>query len=661
MQAKLFSEPQVMNMGFHYTIQFSRRNRINVVGLVDQSTDEWADWYLESHEPAALREMADAGYTLIEIHFLYGFGLEGEREEWERARTMTRNAHDIGLKVLGYFQFHSVQQEVFFLENPWAKDCIQVDAEGKRIQYRYDRPALCFSDERVQKYYLDGIELGLKTCDLDGIRLDNDYFKGCYCQKCQEAFRAWLREKFPTEAAVRRVFGLSTTDGMSLVPTVLTTDPLWMATVRFRQEQRQNMMRLMSQKVLEIKPEAVLGGNPAVGRRFNDPSRIHVHIPDLGETHHLVCAENIRFPARTGATIRHQALLYKHGQSNHFAVFASSHLKDAKGKIRWPENMEECALSLCEALAFGGHPVCTTWGIRMDGTGSERKMLYQRPIFLEALDPVADFLKHHASLYRGAVCNATVGVYQNRESLSIDASNSWLSLQGTLQILLQRQIPFRLIDRDEDGLCDGLQLLIVPDMQLVSDAQLARFIAFAEAGGKLLLTGAPGHFDEWRLARDPHHLNRLLAHPNITRLADTPEKTEFGTEYDYSKQVGEESGGAWYKDLPMPVGEPEFTALVRSLLPNPALTVSGSEFVTVDAFVNADGEHFVHLLNYDNNNPCDLTVTLARATQAECFMPTGLGSRIVPEVRQTGADTTVSLTGLHTYCVIRYRVNRDQA
>ena len=152
MQAKLFSEPQVMNMGFHYTIQFSRRNRINVVGLVDQSTDEWADWYLESHEPAALREMADAGYTLIEIHFLYGFGLEGEREEWERARTMTRNAHDIGLKVLGYFQFHSVQQEVFFLENPWAKDCIQVDAEGKRIQYRYDRPALCFSDERVQKY-----------------------------------------------------------------------------------------------------------------------------------------------------------------------------------------------------------------------------------------------------------------------------------------------------------------------------------------------------------------------------------------------------------------------------------------------------------------------------------------------------------------------------
>ena len=31
------------------------------------------------------------------------------------------------------------------------------------------------------RIYLDGIELGLRYCDLDGIRLDNDYYKGCYC------------------------------------------------------------------------------------------------------------------------------------------------------------------------------------------------------------------------------------------------------------------------------------------------------------------------------------------------------------------------------------------------------------------------------------------------------------------------------------------------
>ena len=64
-------------MGFHYTQQFSRRTRVNVMGVVDQSSDEWERWYKKTHELDALVKMADAGYKLIEIHFMYGFGIEG--------------------------------------------------------------------------------------------------------------------------------------------------------------------------------------------------------------------------------------------------------------------------------------------------------------------------------------------------------------------------------------------------------------------------------------------------------------------------------------------------------------------------------------------------------------------------------------------------------
>ncbi len=651
MQARLFAAPQVMNMGFHYTLQFSRRTRINVVGLVDQSTDEWKEWYLKTHQPPALREMADAGYTLIEIHFLYGFGLEGEREEWERARDMARHAHDAGLKVQGYFQFFSVQQELFFLENPWAKDCIQVNAEGKSIRFRYDRPALCFTNERVRRYYLDGVELGLKTCDLDGIRLDNDYFKGCYCPKCQDAFRAWLREKFPAPDDVRRVFGLPTTGGMELAPIPMPRDPLWHATVLFRQEQRQQMMRQISEKIRAIKPDAILGGNPGINRRFDDAYRIHIYTPDLAETHHLVCAENIRYPARTGDTFRHQALLYKHGQAGNFAVFASHHLHNAQGRIRWPETLEECALSLCEALAFGGHPVCTTWGIRMDAGG---KMLYQRPLFRRALDPVTAFLKEHGNIYRGAKCNAAVGVYQNRESLCGDSPNSWLSLQGALQVLLQRQIPFRLADRDLDELLEGIKLLIVPDMQLISDAQMDRLHEFAGGGGKLLWTGQAGRFDDWRLKRDAGRLELWLGHANIARLPEAPEKISPASEHENDRQFAGDAGNAWYMNLPMPAGAEDFAAAVRQLAPAPAVTVSGSPFVAVDTFVNDQGENFAHLLNYDNARPCDLTIEIAGAARAECLMPAGLGTQSTPEIRSTNQNTTIGLKGLHTYCVIKY-------
>ena len=97
-----------MNMGFHYTAQFSRRTRVNVMGLVDHSTPAWEAWYNKTHEYEALQQMADAGYELIEIHFLYGFGLKNERHEVELTRKMTANAHRAGLRVVGYFQFFSV-------------------------------------------------------------------------------------------------------------------------------------------------------------------------------------------------------------------------------------------------------------------------------------------------------------------------------------------------------------------------------------------------------------------------------------------------------------------------------------------------------------------------------------------------------------------------
>jgi hypothetical protein len=430
-----------------------------------------------------------------------------------------------------------------------------------------------------------------------------------------------------------------------------------MAMVDFRQKHRQEMMREISRHLLAIKPNAILGGNPGIGRRFDDPHRLHVHVPFLGETHHLVCAENARFPARSGETIRHQALLYKYGQSNRFAVFASHTPKLDDDTCRWPATLEECALSLCEGLAFGGHPLCTTWGIRMDG--AEDKTVYQRPLFRQALDPVVSFLNHHGEIYRGASCNAAVGVYQNRESLCSDALNAWLSMQGAVQALLQNQIPFRLVDRDEERLCDGLELLIVPDVQLVSDAQIARFHAFAERGGRLLVTGASCRYDEWRLPRERSALDFLWAHPNVQRSAGTPEKLDFGSDEECRAYWGGSAGGKWHKNLPLPVHEAEFIARARDCLPPPDVEVHGSRFAAIDTFTTPHGRQYVHILNYDNVNPCNLTVTLRHARNIAVHMPDRLGTRAQPAVQADSEEAVVTLTGLHTYCVIGWENYED--
>jgi hypothetical protein len=643
MNAEILNAPKCLNMGFHYTQQFSRRTRVNVMGLVDHSTEEWERWYYKTHELESLQKMADAGYKLIEIHFMYGFGLEGEKEEYELTKKMVENAHKVGIKVFGYFQFFSIQKELFFIENPWAKECIQLKADGTFHEYRYDRPALCFSHQKVKDYYLKGIETGLKYCDLDGIRLDNDYYRGCFCPKCQEEFKKYLKDNFPPEKA-RRVLGYEQVDEMELVPFDFSEfgqvhDQLWAETVKFWMQQRQKMMKLLHDKIVSIKPDAILGGNPAVCRRLNDCSRIHVYAPDLGETHHLVCAENSLFPEAKGNSIKHQVAAYKHGQANNFKVFPSHHLYDKNGKTRWPETKEECALSLCEALAFGGHTACTTWGIRMDE--SEDKTLYERPHFIEALTPVKDFLEENESVYRDAECSAEVGIYINRETQICDFLNCNHSLHGTIQLLLKKKVPFKFVDTDEDKKLEALKVLIVGDVRLVSNEQLERFKAFAKEN-KIILTGDSCLYDEYFLKRNADELNVFLEMPNVKRLKGSPEKVN-------PEKIGYH--GSNYTSFPYPENGGKFLDALNSLY-TPFIEIDASPFVTVDVFENPKGETFIHILNYCNNILEDVDIEIEKTGKAELLTPESIGCASMKS-SQSGEKTKITLRKLHTYAVVK--------
>ena len=636
MYNEFLSTPKMMNMGFHYTEQYSRRNRINVLGLVDHSSPEWSEWYHCTHEPEALRKMADAGYKLIEIHFLYGYGLKAESEELELTREMTANAHTAGIKVLGYFQFQSVQEELFFIENPWAKDCLQINADGSRKEYCYDRPVLCFSHEKVKQYYLDGIELGLKYCDLDGIRLDNDYYKGCYCPECQKLFRKYLTESFSPEKA-RKVFGFSDLSNITMPHNQRNFDPAWLEMIKFRQRQRQEMMKLIHDKIVSVKPDAILGGNPAVTRRADGDSLNCYYPADLGKTHHLICAENSLFPEFLGDAVRTQAVIYKFGECSGFKVFPSHHIYTKDNKVRWPETPEECARTLCEALCFGGHVSCTTWGIRMDE--DKNKTLYERPEFLRATEAVSHFIEQNPDIYKGAQSTAPVGIYINRESRISNSRSAFASLHGVVQILLKLRIPFRFIAEDEPELLNNLELLIIPNVLPVSDRQLENFMDFAETG-KILLTGDSCRYDEYFLARTVTPGNIFVKSPNIIVLDGTPEAIDLN-KIKYH-------GGA-IKNIPMPEKYEKFVAGLLKLY-KPQIKVNGGAAIAVDTYKNDKNEYFIHLLNYDNDNPVDITVDLpASCRVTELFRPEFFGF-----VNAETGKNFVKITKLHTYAVIKY-------
>lgn len=638
MKSILKRRPAVMNMGFHYTRQFSRRTRVKVVGLVDQSTDDWSIWYENMHKPAALKRMAEAGYDMIEIHFIYGFGFDGEKKEIELTKTMVENAHDAGLKVIGYFQFFSVQSELFFIENPWAEDSLQYDANGKPHLYSYDRPALCLSNPKTLEYYLQGIELGLGCCKLDGIRFDNDYYRGCYCQTCLNDFRNYLKNKFPAEKA-KKVFGIEKFDKIIFPPAENTRDPLWIAMVNYRIEKRSSFMKKLKEKILSLNPDAILGGNPALSKKLPEVSRVHVYVPELGNTHDIVCAENSLFPACTSQTIRHQATLYKHGQANNFKIYPSHHLHVGES-IRWPENKNECALSLCEALAFGGHVACTTWGIRMEELPD--LCLYERKEYLDALIPIAKFIKENSSIYEDAQCNAEIGIYINKASSICDYDNLFRSIQGLIQILLRKKIPFKFVDNDQEKILKRIRVLIIPDVSLVSQKQFEMLKNFADSK-KIIMTGSSCTYDDYYLQRKTEDVNSLRNHSNTIYLPDCPEKL-------LPEQIGRAGANFSRYDYP------ENAAVLLDslyLVWNPDFSIKASDFIAVDYF-DTEKNKILHLINYDNSNPSDIKIVFdGTKDDISIFWPKNFGPSKAPVIHQESDKTIIEIEKLSTYIVIQ--------
>jgi hypothetical protein len=275
--------------------------------------------------------------------------------------------------------------------------------------------------------------------------------------------------------------------------------------------------------------------------------------------------------------------------------------------------------------------------------GAEDRTLYERPRFMAALRPVTEFLARHGEIYRDAVCSAPLGVYVNRESLIADHRECWYSLQGLLQVLLSGQVPFRFVDRDEDRLLEGLEALIVPNVRLVSDAQVRRLAAFARRG-RLLLTGGACRFDEHFLRREDDALEELLGSAGVLRLEGAPERLR-------EEQIDRTAEGVCCR-----MGSPDGAETVRAALAGlgPSLVaVRGTPFIGVDVFAGARGEYFVHLLNYDNSSPADLVVTISSdANSAAVLAPAGLGPAGEPKVECDGESVRVEVRALHTYMVV---------
>lgn len=464
---------------------------------------DWVDeWYERLHDESAVRRAAELNINVVYTHFFKGFGLNAEREEMERTRDFVRLAHRYGIQVLGYCQLNSLYYETMRDEaddlEQWAGR--REDGGISCWSGAYYRWATCYNSDAFKQYIKKVVAHGLRHVGLDGFHFDNSYNRPCYCERCQDAFRRFAAARLPDP---ERVLGLRHLRHIRIPPfrewAETVQDPLYAVWLHYRRQLVASVHGELFGYVKQLSDNrAIVAHNPAFPKRCGNVNRLGYEPAYSPGAVDVVFAENDSFIEWTGRGLKSQIEAYKYGQLFGYRVFNSSWLKDGQGNIRLPETSEEISLYEAEALAFGG--ICgSPWLMRPLKDGS--RCVLDRTEQTDTLSRVYAYFVKHADLYVRTSSTNAVKVLYHPDNLMLSIKQGYLSLLAVVQSLVRHGTPFSFwMLNDSRPLGDG-DLLVLPGLDYVSDADVAAVRSLAEKGHPIVIVGSFATYTEYGVER----------------------------------------------------------------------------------------------------------------------------------------------------------------
>ena len=470
--------------------------------------------YQQSEE--LIRGLHDAGVEVFHTHLYKGFGMDAEREEMEETRNAVAIAHRLDMKADTYIQWNSMMYETFFAEEPKAVDWIQRDVAGLPIllpygyqqSFRY-RP--CFTNQDYLNYLKKVVRFAIEEVKTDFIHFDNFDLNAepdsCHCSVCIAAFRKRLKTKY-SAAQLRERFGFERVDFVN--PPQWNTDnppekmqiifdPAFQEWIDFRCQSMADALEQMFDYVSTLNPEVALEINPAGITGSN-------RAWESGIDH----ARLLKFTKAFWSEEDEQIGYYPDGRL--VSRIRSYKLARAYSNVLLA-NIEDQPLALSESLAFnqtpgfvGVHPISTT------------------------TSEYIDFYRQNREFYEDSQDMTNVGVLRSYASLTYNNANVQLCTVLVEQALIESGIQFDLVF--DEGLREVVKykVLILPNSECLSDAQISALRSYVERGGSLVVIGQSGLYDEWR---------RVRIEPGLAGMADHQEEA-LGYQERVDPQVGPE-------------------------------------------------------------------------------------------------------------------------
>jgi len=385
---------------------------------------------------------------------------------------VVRESHRQGLKVLvrrdvskGYPELRGGRIEGF-----------RVSPEGE-IKREGAVALTCFRGVYWQEHSFGLVDEIMSRYPVDGFFHDHLCFGHCTCRRCREAFRDQTSLELPWYED--------------------WNDPSWRVYVRYRYQEMVNYMRRLHAFIRKRNPRAILTANSVFSsdgpRRGQEAGWL---APWLAQGVDIVTAPLSgelqgslpRYALWPGEEARMGHAL---GEDKPVCVMVSYAEGSPPGRAARPPS--QLVYDLMQVAAHGAQPC-----LSLSGTfeQDDRKSL-------STIKTVYRYLRDHATSYEGLTSAARVALVYSQTTMDFYGRDNPVGrclaeYRGFYEALVASHVQFDVLhDASLDAArLSGYDLLVLPNVAAMSDAQGAMLDAYVEAGGHLVASFETGLYDQ---------------------------------------------------------------------------------------------------------------------------------------------------------------------
>jgi len=532
--------------GAHEPYPMYRRMGKKSTGGIEGSAKwlkDWLDWW-DAKSPETMREL---GLNGLHSRFYKGMGWEEEKKDFPNVQRFVRNCHANGVTALAYVQFSTLYFEPMLAEIPDLETWAQVDEHGEKRFWNgyYFRWMPCVTGEAWRSYIEKILEIALAEGGFDGIMFDNVFAWPCYCDRCEQKFAAHLASlPDPTSR-----FGFASVRGIRQPrPSARmdAKDPVYQEWLRWRMGQLNEVMARFRKKIKSVKPDAIVSANAHPFRSFVNASLLSLEMISFGEYMDLFMMQSASFPdyeKKTGVVINRVRDL-KIASDLGKPIVALCDANAGQYDIDESEYMRP----LVEDLIWKGIPTDRTVMSpkRMPGF-IDRALVEARKPKLAELNALAS--KFHAELAAPSYRPVRI-LYPATALMFSKAANDGIT--AVEEILLRNHVPYGYVfakEANAPAIPADCEVLIVASQEWLSDAQIAAIGEYARRGGRVVVTGESGLWDERGAQRFENPLRAALAGIGTAVWRERPDTVGGSLEWRYRVEPPKDGGRALMADL----------------------------------------------------------------------------------------------------------------